>query len=181
MERLSPQDLITLWPDEVGYQQDMGVLAVMDARELPAGIGAGQLDEVHDHVDGRLYLAPRLRQVVHTPPPGLGRPLWVDATRFDIADHVRAHPLPTGSDDAVLRATVLTLGRHPLDGSRPMWEMWLLPGLRDERVGLFLRVHHVLADGPAALTLLGAFLDLVPDRRGRARAAMDAGTFADRG
>jgi WS/DGAT/MGAT family acyltransferase len=40
--------------------------------------------------------------------------------------------------------------------------MWLLPGTGNGRIGLYLRVHHVLADGPAVVALLGAILDTSP-------------------
>jgi WS/DGAT/MGAT family acyltransferase len=46
-----------------------------------------------------------------------------------------------------------------LDPIRPLWELWLLPGLSERRVGAFLKVHHVLADGPAAMAAFGALLD----------------------
>jgi diacylglycerol O-acyltransferase / wax synthase len=164
MERLSPQDLITLWPEQVGSPQDMGAVAVLEGGPLATGDGGVRMDEVRALVEGRAHLAPRLRQVVHTPPWGLGRPLWVDAQGFDISHHVRARPLPTPASESELLAAVEALRRTPLDPSRPMWEMWLLPGMSDHRIGLYLRVHHVLADGPAVVALLGAILDHTPER-----------------
>jgi WS/DGAT/MGAT family acyltransferase len=41
--------------------------------------------------------------------------------------------------------------------------MWLLPGLPDRRVGLYLKLHHAVADGLAGIALIGAFLDVDPD------------------
>ncbi len=41
--------------------------------------------------------------------------------------------------------------------------MWLLTGLHDRDVGLFIRFHHVVADGVAALAMIGALLDPAPD------------------
>jgi diacylglycerol O-acyltransferase len=94
---------------------------------------------------------------------GLGWPLWVDAPSFDIADHVGVFPVPSpGGDAEVLRACE-TLRRCPLPRSRPLWEMWLLPGLPDGRVGLLMRMHHAIADGIAGVVTLGAFVDPVPD------------------
>ena len=34
VDRLGAQDLITLWPDEVGWQQDIGVVAYLDCDAL---------------------------------------------------------------------------------------------------------------------------------------------------
>ena len=50
-----------------------------------------------------------------------------------------------------------------LDRSRPLWEMWFLTGLPDGRVGLFMKLHHAIADGVAEIAALGAFVDPIPD------------------
>ncbi|HSB85611.1 MAG TPA: wax ester/triacylglycerol synthase domain-containing protein, partial [Ilumatobacteraceae bacterium] len=50
-----------------------------------------------------------------------------------------------------------------LDPARPLWELWLLPGLPEQQVGALLRVHHVVADGGAALSAFGTLLDLTAD------------------
>jgi WS/DGAT/MGAT family acyltransferase len=101
--------------------------------------------------------------VLLTPGRGLGGPIWTDAPRFDIAEHVVVVPVPPPGDEAALLHTVERLRRHRLDRSRPMWEMWWLSGLADGRLGLFIRMHHVLADGIAGVATLSAFLDARPD------------------
>jgi WS/DGAT/MGAT family acyltransferase len=165
MERLSSQDLITLWPDQVGWSQDMGALAILDGGPLTDPGGGVRLDLVRRVVAARLDRAPRLRQVIYTPARGLGRPLWVDARTFDLAAHVRACRLPAPGEEADLLDSIEQLRRRPLDPARPLWQLWLLSGLAEGRVGLYLRVHHVVADGPAAAALLMALLDpgLGPD------------------
>jgi hypothetical protein len=47
----------------------------------------------------------------------------------------------------------------PLDRSRPLWQLWLLPDLPNGRVGMLLRLHHVIADGVAGVALIGGLLD----------------------
>ena len=68
--------------------------------------------------------------------PGLGLPLWVDAPAFDLADHVRVLPLPDPGDEAALLHAAEQLRRRRLDRSRPLWQVWLLPGLPEGRVGM---------------------------------------------
>ncbi len=41
--------------------------------------------------------------------------------------------------------------------------MWFFPGLPDKRVGLFVRMHHAIADGIAGVATVGAFLDPAAD------------------
>jgi hypothetical protein len=43
--------------------------------------------------------------------------------------------------------------------------MWFRPGLPDNRLGLLIKIHHVLADGIAGVTILRALLQTTPDRR----------------
>lgn len=50
-----------------------------------------------------------------------------------------------------------------MDRSRPLWEIWLLEGYGPGRVGLMIKLHHALADGPAMVNLAGQIFDLSPD------------------
>jgi WS/DGAT/MGAT family acyltransferase len=87
----------------------------------------------------------------------------VDARRFDLSEQVRVHPLPTGSGEAELLLAVERLRSEPLDPSRPLWEMWFMTGLSEGRVALFVKLHHSIADGMAAMTTIAALLDSGPD------------------
>ena len=71
--------------------------------------------------------------------------------------------LAAPGDQAQLLQACQELARRRLDPARPLWELWLLPGLSEGRVGAFLRLHHVLADGAAAVAAFGALLDLTAD------------------
>lgn len=162
IERLTAEDQIMLWPDEI-WPQDIGAIAVLDGSNLFDPDGRFRIEAVREAVAGRLHLVPRFRQLLYVPPPELGGPLWVDAPTFDLADHVRVLPLPAPGDEAQLLLAVEQLrGRH-LDRSRPLWEMSFLPGLPERRVGLFMRTHHCIADGIAGVATLGTFLDVIPD------------------
>jgi diacylglycerol O-acyltransferase len=163
LERLTAQDLLMLWADELGWSEEIGALAVLDGGPLLDEDGRVRVEEVRRRLEPRLALVPRFRQLLYRPRRGLGWPLWVDAAAFDLADHVRVLPLDRPGDEAELLAACARLRRRPLDPSRPLWEAWLLPGLPDRRVGLFLRAHHVMADGAAGVAAFGALLDLAAD------------------
>jgi diacylglycerol O-acyltransferase / wax synthase len=161
VERLSADDQLILWPDEV-WPQDIGALGVLDGTSLLDSDGRFRLETAKQAVEGRLHLLPRFRQVLYVPPRGLGGPLWVDAPAFDLGDHVRVERLHAPADEATLLRAVERLRRRRLDKSRPVWEMWFLTGLPDQRIGLFIRLHHVVADGIAGVAELGALLDAAP-------------------
>jgi diacylglycerol O-acyltransferase len=163
MDRLTAQDLSMLWPDEVGWPQDIGALAVLDGGGLLDPVGCFRLGAARKAIEARLHLVPRFRQRLYMPRRGRGWPLWVDADAFDVRDHVQVFPLPAAADEAELLRAVERLRRRPMDRSRPLWEMWFLPGLPARRIGLFMRVHHAIADGVAGVATLGAFLDPDPE------------------
>jgi diacylglycerol O-acyltransferase len=162
MERLTAQDLSMLWPDDVGWPQDIGALVILEGRSLLGPDGRVRIDDVRHAIEARLHLIPRFRQRLYMPRLGLGWPLWVDAPDFDIADQVNVRPVPAPGDEAQLLRVLEQLRRRPWDRSRPLWQMWLLPGVSDGRVGLYIRVHHAIADGVAGVATLGAILDAHP-------------------
>ncbi len=161
IERLTAEDQIMLWPDEI-WPQDIGAIALLDGCNLLDPDGRFRIEAVREAVAGRLHLAPRFRQLLYVPPRELGGPLWVDAPAFDIADHVREFPLLAPVDEAQLLLTVEELRRRRLDRARPLWELWFVTGLPERRLGLFMRTHHCIADGIAGVATLGTFLDVDP-------------------
>jgi diacylglycerol O-acyltransferase len=162
IERLTAEDQLMLWPDEI-WPQDIGAVAVLDGGNLLDPDGRLRIEAVREVVASRLHLVPRFRQLLYVPPRQLGGPLWVDAPAFDLADHIRVLSLPAPGDEAQLLLAVEQLRRRHMDRSRPLWEMWFLPGLPERRVGLFMRTHHCIADGIAGVATLGTFLDVSPE------------------
>jgi diacylglycerol O-acyltransferase len=161
MERLGAQDLSMVLSEDFGWPQDIGALAILDGSPLPAADGGFPLGAVRERIGRRLYLLPRFRQLLYTPRWGLGWPLWVDDPAFDIADHVNVFPREV-ADEAELLAACEQLRRQRLDRSRPLWQMSFLPGLAGARTGLFMKLHHAIADGVAGVAAFGTFLDLGP-------------------
>jgi WS/DGAT/MGAT family acyltransferase len=159
MERLGAQDLASVTGDDAGWPWDIGAIGVLDGTGLVDGDGQFRIEAVRRVIEPRLHLVPHSRQLLYRPPPGLGWPLWVDAASFDIADHVRAFPLAAPAGQAQLLAACEQLRRRRLDRSRPPWEAWFLPGLADGQVGVFLRIHHAMADGVAGVAAFGALFD----------------------
>jgi diacylglycerol O-acyltransferase / wax synthase len=163
LERLTASDLFMLLWDDYGWSTDIGGLAILDGTSLLDPNGHLRIEAVRRHLEPRLRLVPRFRQLLYRPRRGLGWPLWVDAPSFDLADHIRVHPLGAPGNQAQLLEACQDLARRRLDPARPLWELWLLPGLPERRLGALLRLHHALADGAAAAAAFGALLDLTPD------------------
>ncbi len=160
MDRLSVDDRVILWPDAL-WPQEIGVLGVLDGRGLLDPAGSIHIEAMVNVIEAGIPRVPRLRQVLLTPPRLLGPPLWVDDRTFDVREHVKVRSLPGLGDESDLLRSVEQIMSQRLDRRRPLWQIWLLPGLSAGRVGLFVRLHHVMADGIAVMAILGAFLDRV--------------------
>ena len=151
-----------LWASK-RWPQDIGALVYLDGEALIDPTGRFRIEVVREAIGARLHLAPRFRQVIRTPPKRLGGPVWVDAPSVDLREHVRVDPLPAGSGEAEVLERIERLRSRRLDPSRPLWEVWFLPGLSDGRVAMYVRLHHSLADGMAAMRTIDRFLDAEPD------------------
>ena len=162
LDRVTAPDLMLIWPEKQGWAQDIGALITLDGRSLSGADGGFLIGPVREAIGRRLHLAPRFRQVLYWPRTGLGWPVWADAQSFDITAHVRVHPVPPPGGERQLLLACETLRRRPLPRARPLWQMWFLTGLPDRRVGLFIKVHHAIADGVAGVATLAAFIDPVP-------------------
>jgi diacylglycerol O-acyltransferase len=163
LERVTASDLMLVWPEKQGWPQYIGALLALDGKSLFDADGRFLIESLREAIARRLHLAARFRQVLYWPRPGLGWPVWVDAQSFDIAEHVRVHPVPAPGDERELLLACEALRRRPLHRARPLWEMWFLTGLPGERVGMFMKMHHAIADGAAGVATLAAFFDPIPN------------------
>jgi diacylglycerol O-acyltransferase len=161
IDRLTSLDRLMLGASK-RWPQDIGALAILDGTTLLDPAGELRIEAVREAIAARLHLVPRFRQVIHVPGRGLGGPLWVDAPRFDIRDHVIVLTLPPGTDETGLLTATEELRSQRFDPSRPLWRMWLMPGLPNRRIAMFVKLHHSIADGMAAMTTIAAFLDADP-------------------
>jgi diacylglycerol O-acyltransferase / wax synthase len=162
IDRLTSLDRLMLRASKV-WPQDIGALALLDGANLLEPSGRFRIEVVREAIGSRLHLVPRFRQVVDAPRRGLGGPLWVDAPSFDLSEHVRVLPLAAGAGEAELLLEVERLRGQRLEPSRPLWEMWFLTGLPEERIALFIRLHHCIADGMAAMATISGLLDTAAD------------------
>ncbi len=113
-------------------------------------------------VESRLHLVPRYRQKLAFPRFEMGRPMWVDDPRLNIAYHVRHTALPAPGSIEELRLLAGRIFSQRLDRSKPLWEMWLVEGLSDNRFALITKTHHAMVDGVSGVDLATVLFDLSP-------------------
>jgi len=141
----------------------VGALMVLDPSTAPSGtIG---VDGLRALIDSRLHLSPPLRWRLVDVPFGLDNPYWIESDDFDLEFHVREIGLPGPGTDTQLGELVARLHAHPLDRRRPLWEIYLIHGLENDRVAVYGKIHHAAIDGVSGAEMLAAFVDLTPEPR----------------
>jgi diacylglycerol O-acyltransferase len=159
--RLSPLDGSFLRVESPQSHMHVGFSAVFAA---PSGRPRPTVEALRERAAGRLHEVAWCRWRLDPAPLGLSEPRWVDDVQFDLRAQIVALTPP---DDQVsyasfeaLRSTVLSA---PLDRSRPLWQIFLVPQLEDGRVGMVGKIHHALVDGLAALEIVRLIVDPEPD------------------
>ncbi len=120
---------------------------------------APTLQELVDHVLGRLHLVPRYRQRLAYVPLDQGRPVWVDDPHFNPYYHIRHTALPHPADDAALKRLAGRLFSQRLDRSKPLWEIWLVQSMSGGRFALIAKTHHALVDGISGVDITTVLFD----------------------
>lgn len=117
-------------------------------------------DELLEHIRSRLHLVPRYRQKLAIPPAESGRPFWIDDPHFNLEYHVRASALPKPQGETELRRLTARIYSQQLDKSKPLWELWLIQGLRKKRFALVSKTHHAVVDGVSGVDIGTVLFDL---------------------
>jgi WS/DGAT/MGAT family acyltransferase len=145
----------------------VGVALVLDPPEGTRSLfsPSTRYAQIRRVIQQRLHLVAPLRQRALRVPFGLHHPVWVDDPDFELDDHLTRASLPSPGGQAELDAFVATAMSRQLDPDRPLWEMYVVEGLEDERTALIAKVHHAILDGVSGASVLAAFLDLTPRAR----------------
>jgi diacylglycerol O-acyltransferase len=158
-DRLSPLDASFLFMEEPTTAMHVGGLMTFD--DTP-GFDA---DRFVAQIGERLAGVPRYRQKIREVPAHLGLPVWVDDPGFELDYHVRRSALPAPGSDAQLRELVGRLMSRQLDRARPLWEIYLVEGLCDDRFAIVTKVHHAMVDGLSSIDVGTVLLDVTPTPR----------------
>jgi WS/DGAT/MGAT family acyltransferase len=121
------------------------------------------MDEFLEQIRRRLHLVPRYRHKLAYTALDSGRPVWIDDPSFNLDYHVRHTALPAPGRWEQLQDLTARIFSQQLDRSKPLWEMWLIEGLEENRFALITKTHHALIDGIAGVDLATVLFDLSPD------------------
>jgi WS/DGAT/MGAT family acyltransferase len=158
LDRLTAVDASFLHQEGPSSHMHVGGLTILEGPP-PA------LEQFLEQIRRRLHLVPRYRhKLAHTHTAlDSGRPVWIDDPNFNLEYHVRHTALPLPGDREQLYSLTARIFSQQLDRSKPLWEMWLIEGLEEDRFALISKTHHSLIDGIAGIDLATVLFDLSPE------------------
>jgi diacylglycerol O-acyltransferase / wax synthase len=155
LDRLSTVDASFLHQERQSSHMHVGAVLIFEGP-------APGYDELLEQIESRLHLVPRYRQKLAFPPLESGRPLWVDDPTFNLEYHARITALPKPGSEEQLRNLAGRIFSQRLDRSKPLWETWLVHGLKGNRFALISKTHHALVDGVGGVDLASVLFDADP-------------------
>jgi diacylglycerol O-acyltransferase len=151
-ERLSAQDASFLY---------------FETKEAPLHIGSigvfeGQVTHKNfvDNIRSKLHLIPRYQQLAVPAPFNIGHPTWEWDPNFDLERHIFEVDARGSGTDEELHEQAADLFATMLDRDKPLWEIYIIRGLKNDRSALLSKVHHCLVDGVSGIELLMVMLDV---------------------
>jgi diacylglycerol O-acyltransferase len=159
--RLSPIDWAFLQAESASNLAHVAGLWVF---QLPPGYRKNFWQEFLRGLDDADAVSPPFTYKVSG---GIDLPSWVEDTDFNLDNHVRFSALPKPGSTEQLMQLVSRLHSRQLDRSRPLWECYLIEGLKGRRVAMYLKVHHAMFDGSSAMEYLTRSLSAEPAERAR--------------
>ena len=161
-ERLSALDSSFLHFEGPNTPMHVGGTVVFDAGPLVTAEGGVDIKRIHAHIASRLHVVPRYRQRLAYVPIE-NAPVWVDDVDFNLKYHIRHASLPRPGTERQLKRLCGQLMAQPLDRRKPLWELWIVEGLKGGRFALVGKTHHCMVDGISGVDLLTALLRPTPD------------------
>jgi WS/DGAT/MGAT family acyltransferase len=155
MEWMSPMDASFLHIEGPNNPMHIGGLSIFEGPAPP-------FERLEEMVASKLDAVPRYREKVRFVPLGLGRPVWVEDPHFNLGYHLRHTALPSPGDEAILRRTAARVFAQHLDRRKPLWEIWMIERLSENRWALLSKVHHCMVDGISATDLMTVMFDEAP-------------------
>lgn len=98
----------------------------------------------------------RLRQHVVLPALGIGSARWVIDPDFNLDFHLKRISAPSPGQLRDILDTANHILNTPMDTQRPLWEVFLIEGVKDgnTKAALVIKMHHAVSDGMGGLLLL---------------------------
>ncbi len=157
MERLTGLDAMFLYLETPTNHMHVAMTMVLDPSTVPGGYS---FETVKEFIGSRLHLVPPFRRRLREVPFRLHHPIWVEDPSFDLDYHVRRIGAPAPGGRRELAEMAGRIASTQLDRTKPLWELWVVEGLKHDRIGVVTKVHHSAIDGASGSELMVHLFDL---------------------
>lgn len=166
MKQLGILDSAFINMEHKSVPQHIGSIGIYDQSTAPNG--KVRFKSLIRHFERQIKKIPLFRTRLVQSPGGYTRPYWIVDDNFDVEFHLRHIALPHPGDWRQLCIQVARLHSRPLDMSRPLWEAYVIEGLKDidgipkDCFAIYVKIHHSLIDGGGGANFMAAIHDLEP-------------------
>jgi diacylglycerol O-acyltransferase len=161
-DRLTALDNSFLLLEKSNAYMHVGATQVFKTGPLRTEGGGVDAARIRKLVAALLHRIPRYRQKLAWI-PFENHPVWVDDENFNLDFHLRHTGLPRpGTDEQLKRLSARVMQQH-LDRDRPLWEMWVVEGLEDDRFAIISKTHHCMIDGVSGVDIMRVLMSPDPD------------------
>jgi len=159
MERLSGLDAAFLYLETPSAHMHVAMTGIYDSSTMPGGYS---FEAIRTHIAERVHrIKPFTRRLVEVPFQ-LHHPVWIEDPDFDLDYHVRRIAVPAPGGRRELAEIAAQIASVPLDRRRPLWEVWVIEGVKQNRFGFVAKVHHSSIDGASGAEIMTDLYDLEP-------------------
>ncbi|MGZ4513728.1 MAG: WS/DGAT/MGAT family O-acyltransferase [Mycobacterium sp.] len=160
MELMTPTDAVFLLGESREHPMHVAGLQLY---EPPQGAGPEFVREFTDALIANDEFQPTFRKHPATIMGGITPMAWAYDDEVDVDYHVRRSALASPGRVRELLELTSRLHTSLLDRHRPLWELYVVEGLKDGRFAMYCKMHHALIDGVSAQKLMQRALSNDPD------------------
>lgn len=166
MKQMSSNDGQLIHVESADTPEHIATLTLYDQSTAEGGVV--RFKQILRTFETSLDKSPIFTNKIVKVPFNLDQPYWVQDPLFDLEYHIRHIALPQPGDWRQLCIQVSRLHSLPLDLTRPLWQAYVIEGLKnvegipDNAFAVYIKVHHAAVDGMAFADFYGALHDFKP-------------------
>ena len=111
----------------------------------------------------RAHLVPYLTRIPRFVPGNIDHPVWVEDKNFDIDNHIIPVELAAPGTFQQLELKVAEIHAELMDRNKPLWQLFVIYGLEDNKIAFYNQAHHACIDGMSGQAATMIMMDTTPN------------------
>ncbi|MFT5693030.1 MAG: diacylglycerol O-acyltransferase, partial [Oceanicoccus sp.] len=96
-------------------------------------------------------------------PGNIDHPVWVKDKNFELENHIISIDLPAPGTFEQLELKVAEIHAEIMDRNKPLWQLFVISGLEDNKIAFYNQAHHACIDGMSGQAATMIMMDTTPD------------------